>query len=84
MFSNRIFSFQIKNSSCVKIDYEMEFFDKFTGTTDPGYYSIQPSDGHIDQSSSKDFIVKFSPLECEKSSLDRTLIFKVIGTSITQ
>lgn len=83
MFSSRTFGFQVKNSSCVEVEIETEFLDEYTGSSDAGYFSIQTSETKILPESSKELIVKFSPLECEVSNLRRILILKVKGTNVT-
>lgn len=82
MFTSRYFNFKIQNTSCVQISFEFEIFDEYTGAADAGYYSIAPQEGDIPQNSSKEFIVKFCPQECDQSHLQRLLNFKVRGTNI--
>lgn len=38
MFTSRFFNFSIQNQSQVNIHYDFEFFDEFTGSSDPGYF----------------------------------------------
>lgn len=66
MFTSRVHSIKIDNSSYVQIDYAFEFFDEYSGTTNSGYFSVTPSEGVLHKESSKEFLIKFSPTECDK------------------
>lgn len=67
MYTSRIHSFSVKNTSLIAMPYKWVFVDA-EDDEDPGYYSIVPEKGRIAPNYEESFEIKFSPLEVESSN----------------
>ena len=65
MYASRSFKFSIKNTSLITLNYNFKIVNSDSGILDAGPYSIIPKKGTISAGCDDNFIVKFSPVECE-------------------
>jgi hypothetical protein len=77
MYSERIFTFSVRNESKIKIPLICEIvqFDPEQNTivADSGYFTITPENKLLEKESDNEFLVKFHPLECNPD-IDRVLM----------
>lgn len=83
MYTARCFSFKLKNTSIINMNYSWKFMNPDNGALDMGFYSITPKAGSIRPETEENFEVKFLPtevdermdrvLECVICNLDETL-----------
>ena len=72
MYTARTFTFKMKNTSIIHLNYGWRFIQPDTGVPDLGFYSITPKEGTIRPESEESFEVKFQPTEVEER-MDRLL-----------
>lgn len=77
MYSSRSFPVRVKNLAIVRAEYTWDFLDE-SGFSDPGAFSVTPESGLLEGGSSRDFQLRFCPIE--GASLRRRLVFRVRGT----
>jgi len=65
MYAQRMHKFTIKNTSLIGLDYNFKIVNSETAILDAGPYTIIPKKGTIAPDCDENFIIKFSPLECE-------------------
>jgi hydrocephalus-inducing protein len=61
MYTSRVFKFNVKNTSTIKINYSCKIVSAQTGKTDPGFFFVAPHTGTISPNCDEAFTVKFSP-----------------------
>ena len=76
MFTSRVFSFNLRNTSSIQMRYSCKIVSAETGVYDSGYFSLNPKSGFINPECDDTITVKFSPKEIEKSNA-RLLVISV-------
>lgn len=83
MFASCVYTVKISNTSTINLQYAWNFYDEYNGTSDKGYYDVQPESGLLKKNSISEFLVKFTPTEADDLACKRTLFFSVLGTDIS-
>ena len=77
MYTSRTHSFEIKNTSLIKMKYQLKIINtKFPDYPDEGYFSAAPAYGEILPDMTEEIRVRFSPTEVEKDC-SRLLMIKI-------
>ena len=77
MYTSRTHSFQIKNTSLIKMKYSMKIINpQFPDYEDPGYFTAYPLYGEVLAGMSEDVRVTFSPTEIN-DNISRVLLIKI-------
>ena len=65
MFSARVFTLKVNNSSNINIPFNCEFFNPRTSGKEAGPFSVTPSSGILTKASITELTVRFAPIEFE-------------------
>ena len=76
MFTSRIFTFNLKNTSLIQMKYVCKIVSAETGVYDNGYFGVSPKAGVVNSGCDETITLKFSPKEVERSNA-RLLVISI-------
>ena len=76
MFTSRTYTFNLKNTSAIQMNYTCKIVSAETGAYDSGYYHVNPKSGTINPNCDEPVTIKFSPKEVEETNA-RLLVISI-------